>query len=46
MDGFGFMNDEKEKEKKKLIRTGSILAWAALILMWAVLAARSIVVIG
>lgn len=45
MDGFQFMN-KRDGEKKKLIRTGSILAWTALILIWALLAARSIVVIG
>lgn len=44
MDGFGFVNDEKNREKKKLIRAGSVLVWTVLILMWAVLAARSIVV--
>lgn len=46
MDGFEFINDEKNREKKKVIRVCSILAWTALILMWAVLAARSIGVMG
>lgn len=46
MDGFGFINDERDKEKKKVMRVCSILAWTALILMWAVLAARSIGVMG
>ena len=42
MDGFEFINDEKGREKKKVMRVCSILAWMVLILMWAVLAARSI----
>lgn len=46
MDGFGSIEKEKNTEKKKLIRAGSILAWTLLILMWAVLAARSIAVMG
>lgn len=46
MDGFGFAEDEKSREKKKLVKAGSILAWATLILVWAVLAARSTVMIG
>lgn len=46
MDGFRFINDERDKEKKKVMRVCSILTWTALILMWAVLAARSIGVMG
>lgn len=42
MDGFGFIGEEKGREKKKVMRVCSILAWTVLILMWAVLAARSI----
>ncbi len=42
MDGFRFINDERDKEKKKVMRVCSILTWTVLILMWAVLAARSI----
>lgn len=46
MDGFGFIGEEKGSERKKVMRVCSILAWTALILMWAVLAARSIGVMG
>lgn len=46
MDGFDFIGEEKNREKKKVMRVCSILAWMALILMWAVLAARSIGVMG
>lgn len=46
MDGFEFINDEKNREKKKVMRVCSVLAWTALILMWAVLAARSIGAMG
>ncbi|MCM1127297.1 MAG: hypothetical protein NC429_12595 [Lachnospiraceae bacterium] len=46
MDGFGFAKDEKRRERKKLMRAGYVLAWTVLILMWAVLAARSTVMMG
>lgn len=46
MDGFGFAKDEKHRERKKLMRAGYVLAWTVLILMWAVLAARSTVMMG
>lgn len=46
MDGLGFIDGEKNREKKKAMRVCSILAWTVLIVMWAVLAAQSIGVMG
>lgn len=46
MDGFGFIGGEKSRERKKAMRVCSILAWTVLIVMWAVLAAQSIGVMG
>lgn len=46
MDGFGFIGGEKSREKKKMVKVCSVLAWTAMLLMWAALAASSVGVMG
>ena len=37
-----YIGEEKYKEGKRLAKVGYTLAWAAMILMWAVLASQSL----
>ncbi len=41
-----YISEESYKEGKRLAKAGYALAWAAMILMWAVLASQSLGIVG
>lgn len=40
------MEEEKSRERKRIVKAGYTLAWVVVILMWAVLASQSLGIVG